>query len=194
MRNFLFFASAMLLIASQALAARRVLYIGDSITDGGWGRSGGSAKPASERNQKDLNHIYGQCFVWQCAAHYQSLHPDQDWQFWNRGISGNTLYQMTERWADDALSLKPDVISILIGTNEAGKSISAEALPCNRNAFAPTQNISNQIATSTAEPNSGSTKSCVSHAPTYRIRPKGLDMSVWKKGVPKMNSERSCAV
>ena len=34
----------------------RLVWIGDSITDGGWGRSGGSMAPAEERNQKDQNH------------------------------------------------------------------------------------------------------------------------------------------
>ena len=43
-------------------------------------------------------------------------------------------------------------------------------------------------------PKDGLQHSCVSQAPTYCIKPKGFDMSVWKKGVPKMNSERSCAV
>ena len=71
---------------------RRVLYIGDSITDGGWGRSGGSAKASKDRNQTDLNHVYGHSFMMLCAADYQSQWPDAEWQFWNRGISGNTLY------------------------------------------------------------------------------------------------------
>ncbi|MBR7170016.1 MAG: lipase, partial [Alistipes sp.] len=37
----------------------RILFVGDSITDGGWGRSGGSMQPAEERNLKDQNHLYG---------------------------------------------------------------------------------------------------------------------------------------
>ena len=115
----------LLLTMLSGFSARRVLYIGDSITDGGWGRSGGSAKASKDRNHSDLNHVYGHSYMMLCAAYYQSQWPDGGWQFWNRGISGNTLYQMAERWQEDALDLKPDVISILIGTNEAGKSISA---------------------------------------------------------------------
>ena len=34
-----------------------VLFVGDSITDGGWGRSGGSMATAEERNLRDLNHL-----------------------------------------------------------------------------------------------------------------------------------------
>ena len=115
----------LLLTILSSFSARRVLYIGDSITDGGWGRSGGSTKASKDRNHTDLNHLYGHSYMMFCAAYYQSQWPDADWQFWNRGISGNTLYQMADRWQEDALDLKPDVISILIGTNEAGKSISA---------------------------------------------------------------------
>ena len=122
-RTFLSFL--LLLTMISGFSARRVLYIGDSITDGGWGRSGGSAKASKDRNHTDLNHVYGHSYMMLCAAYYQSQWPDNDWQFWNRGISGNTLYEMADRWQEDALELKPDVISILIGTNEAGKSISA---------------------------------------------------------------------
>ena len=103
-----------------SVSAHKVLYIGDSITDGGWGRSGGSAKASKDRNHWDLNHVYGHSYMMLCAAYYQSQGPDSDWQFWNRGISGNTLQQMTDRWQEDALNLKPDVISILIGTNDVG--------------------------------------------------------------------------
>ena len=115
------FLSFLLLLAMiSGFSARRVLYIGDSITDGGWGRSGGSAKASKDRNHTDLNHVYGHSYMMLCAAYYQSQWPDCDWQFWNRGISGNTLFQMTDRWQEDALSLTPDVISILIGTNDVG--------------------------------------------------------------------------
>jgi len=97
---------------------RRVLFIGDSITDGGWGRSGGSMAPSDKRNQKDPNHLYGHGYMEMCAAHFQSNFPEQDYVFFNRGISGNTLLDMQNRWQQDALSLKPDVVSILIGTND----------------------------------------------------------------------------
>ncbi len=95
-----------------------VLFIGDSVTDGGWGRSGGSMKPSGERNHTDLNHIYGHSFMMLCATHYESSQPDAGWQFYNRGISGNTLAQLADRWQSDALCLQPDVVSILVGIND----------------------------------------------------------------------------
>lgn len=97
----------------------RVLFIGDSITDGGWGRSGGSMASSEERNQKDLNHIYGHGYMEMTAAHFLSTRPSEDYQFFNRGISGNTLADLHARWEKDALALHPDIVSILVGTNDA---------------------------------------------------------------------------
>ena len=37
---------------------------------------------------------------------------------YNRGISGNKVYQLDERWDKDCLLLKPNVLSILIGVND----------------------------------------------------------------------------
>ncbi len=37
---------------------------------------------------------------------------------YNRGISGNKVYQLAERWDGDCLSLKPNILSILIGVND----------------------------------------------------------------------------
>ena len=103
-----------------------VLFIGDSVTDGGWGRSGGSMKSSGERNHTDLNHIYGHSFMMLCATHYESSRPDAGWQFFNRGISGNTLAQLADRWQSDALSLKPDVVTILVGINDVYEFMKAK--------------------------------------------------------------------
>lgn len=109
------------LLLSLRLSAQCVLYIGDSVTDGGWGRSGGSALPTEKRNQGDLNHLYGHSYMMLCAAHYQSGRPYAQLDFLNRGISGNTLSDMEARWGQDVLALHPDVLSVLIGTNDVGE-------------------------------------------------------------------------
>lgn len=96
----------------------RVLWIGDSITDGGWGNSGGDMRPSNERSHWDMNHIYGHSYMMLCASHYQSVYPNDQMQFWNRGISGNTLQQICDRWQEDCLDLKPNVVSLLVGTND----------------------------------------------------------------------------
>lgn len=48
---------------------------------------------------------------------------DRDLTFINRGISGNTVLDLAKRWQQDALDLKPDILSILIGVNDKGKCV-----------------------------------------------------------------------
>ena len=102
---------------------RRVLFIGDSVTDGGWGRSGGLMTPSEKRNQYDQNHLFGHGYMEMCAAHFMSIYPERDYEFMNRGISGNTLYDLQRRWQQDALNLQPDVVSILVGINDADRFV-----------------------------------------------------------------------
>ena len=102
---------------------RRVLFIGDSVTDGGWGRSGGLMTPSEKRNQHDQNHLFGHGYMEMCAAHFMSIYPERGYEFMNRGISGNTLYDLQRRWQQDALNLQPDVVSILVGINDADRFV-----------------------------------------------------------------------
>ncbi len=104
-------------IACPALGAGlKILYIGDSVTDGNWG--GGGGRPSSGRNQKDMNHIFGSGFMYLCAAHYLGKYPEYEYAFYNRGISGNTVYDLAERWEADVLDINPDVLSVLVGIND----------------------------------------------------------------------------
>ncbi len=106
------------LLAAQEPASTelRVLYIGDSITDGNWG--GGGATPSGERNHWDQNHLFGSGYMYLCAAHYMGYYPDCNYRFYNRGISGHTLAHLIARWEEDVIALKPDVLSILVGVND----------------------------------------------------------------------------
>ena len=47
-----------------------------------------------------------------------STYPDRGLRFYNRGVSGNKVPDLQQRWADDTLALKPDVLSILVGVND----------------------------------------------------------------------------
>lgn len=98
--------------AGKQKKVKKTLFIGDSITDGRRGE-----------NQHDLNHIYGHGFMMLCAADLQSRHPERDLQFFNRGISGNTLYDMEARWRTDAVDADADLVSILVGTNDVEYAI-----------------------------------------------------------------------
>ncbi|MDY2693610.1 MAG: lipase, partial [Prevotella sp.] len=92
-RNKRSIATLVVLLLSMIVVARgkRVLFIGDSITDGAWGNSKVWNTPSDQRNHKDMNHIYGHGYMMITASHYEALYPEAGWTFWNRGISGNTL-------------------------------------------------------------------------------------------------------
>ena len=44
--------------------------------------------------------------------------PQAGWQIYNRGISGNRVVDLYARWKIDALNIRPDILSILIGVND----------------------------------------------------------------------------
>lgn len=114
---------------------KRALFIGDSITDGSWGHDC-AGSPSTERNTTDLNHIYGHGYMYLCASELQSRHPEADIQFFNRGISGHTLQMMADRWDSDCLALKPDLVSVLIGTNDVEYFVGSDSLVADFNFFA----------------------------------------------------------
>ena len=90
-------------------ANARILFQGDSITDGNRGRSA------------DPNHILGHGYCFIIAAKYGAQCPERRLTFMNRGVSGNTVSNLQARWQKDTLELKPDVLSILIGINDCAK-------------------------------------------------------------------------
>lgn len=98
----------------------RVLFIGDSITDGGWAKADG--KPCGARNHYDMNHIYGHGYQEMTASYYLTKYPERNMRFYNRGISGGRMIPMAERWDGDVLAVHPDVVSVLIGINDIGTS------------------------------------------------------------------------
>lgn len=96
--------------ASILSAGDRILFQGDSITD-----SGRSRETADEANALSA---LGNGYAWLAAAGLLVGHPGDALQVYNRGISGNKVYQLAERWDVDCLALEPDVLSILIGVND----------------------------------------------------------------------------
>lgn len=93
----------------------RILFQGDSITDGNRGRN------------TDPNHIMGHGYPFIIAAKYGSQYPERKLTFLNRGVSGNTVADLAKRWDKDTTALKPEVLSILVGINDMNKGVSAEA-------------------------------------------------------------------
>jgi lysophospholipase L1-like esterase len=87
-----------------------VLFQGDSITD-----AGRSREHAAEPNSQAA---LGQGYAWLAAAGLFVQHAAHDLTVFNRGVSGNKVFQLAERWERDCLALAPDVLSILIGVND----------------------------------------------------------------------------
>ncbi len=92
----------------------RILFQGDSITDGNRGRSA------------DPNHILGHGYAFIIAAKYGAELAERDLIFMNRGVSGNTVLDLEKRWQKDTLDLQPDILSILIGVNDKGRGVPME--------------------------------------------------------------------
>lgn len=89
----------------------RILFQGDSITDGNRGRSA------------DPNHILGHGYAFITAAKFGAAYPALKLEFLNRGVSGNTVLDLEKRWQADTLDLKPDILSILIGVNDQARGV-----------------------------------------------------------------------
>jgi len=86
--------------------SKRILFQGDSITD--CGRTG-SANPAES---------LGMGYPFFIAARLRADRLGEEIDVVNRGISGHRVVDLYARWKVDALNLRPDVLSILIGVND----------------------------------------------------------------------------
>ena len=86
----------------------RILFQGDSITDGG------RLKPAEFR--WDLNHQIGHCYPYPIVGELMRKYPGR-YTFINRGVSGDTVPSIANRWQTDTLDEHPDVLSLLLGIN-----------------------------------------------------------------------------
>nr|WP_294793373.1 SGNH/GDSL hydrolase family protein [uncultured Mucilaginibacter sp.] len=86
-----------------------ILFQGDSITDSGRNKTNNTPNAAP--------HL-GNGYALMAAGELLLKHPHKDLKIFNKGISGNKVYQLAERWDADALDIKPTVLSIHIGVND----------------------------------------------------------------------------
>jgi lysophospholipase L1-like esterase len=110
--------------ATGSMAAKKIsintddviLFQGDSITD--WGR---------DRNAKEPNttNMLGTGYALLTAAELMMKHADKNLKIYNRGVGGNKVYQLAERWDTDTLAIKPNILSIHIGVNDFWHSMSS---------------------------------------------------------------------
>lgn len=82
------------------------LFQGDSITDGNRCRN------------NDWNHVMGHGYQYIIASKLWYDFPQKHFHFYNRGVSGNKVTDLEQRWDADAIALKPNLLSILIGIND----------------------------------------------------------------------------
>lgn len=95
-----------------------ILFIGDSITDVGRNRSDGL----------DL----GEGFPKLIAAQLLHKYPDYGLTILNRGISGDTVIDLKNRWRKDCLELNPDLVTVLVGINDVGHVINEQKVPTDK--------------------------------------------------------------
>lgn len=99
-------------MACKIKAGETVLFQGDSITD--WGR-----------DRADYGSL-GTGYALIAAAMFGAQHPELNVKFLNRGIGGDRVCMLKERWQEDCIDLKPDWVSILIGINDTWRRFDAD--------------------------------------------------------------------
>ena len=86
-----------------------ILFQGDSITDAG---------REKELELSNNSNSFGNGYALLTASNLLYTHPDKNLKLFNRGISGNKVFELSNRWKKDCLELKPNILSILIGVND----------------------------------------------------------------------------
>lgn len=86
-----------------------IMLQGDSITDAGRDKA---------NNDANSSGMLGGGYSLFIAGGLLAKHADKQLKIYNRGISGNKVYQLRDRWEPECLGFMPDVLSILIGVND----------------------------------------------------------------------------
>ncbi|MGE4569520.1 MAG: SGNH/GDSL hydrolase family protein [Bacteroidales bacterium] len=86
-----------------------ILFQGDSITDSGRNK---------QNNAPNNGNALGNGYPFLTASFLLNKYANLNLSIYNKGISGNKVHQLAERWDKDCLELKPTVMSIMIGVND----------------------------------------------------------------------------
>src|SRR5882757_10036477 len=86
-----------------------ILFQGDSITDAG-----------RKREEMGFNNTaaIGNGYAMIAASGLLYQYAEKNLKIYNRGVSGNKVFQLAERWDKECLELNPNVLSILVGVND----------------------------------------------------------------------------
>lgn len=90
-----------------------ILFIGDSITD-----------CARRENERPLGNGYVKLF----SDMLTIREPRKKIRIINKGIGGETIADLHNRWEDDVISNKPDWLSLKIGINDLHRTLSEPSL------------------------------------------------------------------
>lgn len=82
---------------------RKVVFVGDSITDAG---------------RRDLAAPYGNGFVNMVRNMLIARYPAHNLTIVNRGVVGNTVREIAARYEQDVIAERPDWVTIMVGIND----------------------------------------------------------------------------
>lgn len=98
------------------MSEKRILFVGDSITDCG------RERPIAGRNN------LGDGYVSLINAMLEMDMPHEQCRVLNCGISGNTVVDLAERWQSDVLDWSPHCITMMIGINDVWRHFDNPAM------------------------------------------------------------------
>ncbi len=93
-----------------------ILFQGDSVTDSGRQRDNAASNAAQ---------AMGSGYALIAGGRLLEKAAGKNLQLYNRGVSGNKVFELAARWDQDCLSLKPGVLSILVGVNDFWHTLSS---------------------------------------------------------------------
>lgn len=82
----------------------KILFQGDSITE--W-----------HRDVNDPDSI-GDGYVAFAIDNLTKAFPDVEFEFFNRGVSGDRTRELLKRWQKDTIDIQPDIMTLMIGVND----------------------------------------------------------------------------
>ncbi|MBM7579657.1 SGNH/GDSL hydrolase family protein [Jeotgalibacillus terrae] len=89
------------------------LFVGDSITESG--------------RQQDPEHI-GNGYVRMIKDQLLTDYPNDSFQVVNKGVGGNRITDLDNRWGEDVISAKADYTTISIGINDVWRQLDSPGL------------------------------------------------------------------